>query len=75
MQVQQRGSHGVMGTLKPYHVVNNLFELTALKGSRDPKSLGTSARARATRRNFHYIIFVFNEDDRALQEKVINKVK
>ena len=32
-------------TLKPYHMLKNLFELIALKGHRDRKTLGMSACA------------------------------
>ena len=31
------------GTLKPYHVLKNLFELAAVEGDRDGKTLGASA--------------------------------
>ena len=43
MQVQWWGYHEVVGTLKPCHMLNNLFELIALKGSGDAKTLGASA--------------------------------
>ena len=32
MQVQWWGYHEVVGTLKPYHMLKNFFELLALKG-------------------------------------------
>ena len=35
----------MIGTLKPYHMLNNLFELIAHKGSGDEKTLGPSAHA------------------------------
>ena len=43
-------SGGVAGTLKPYHVLMDLFELIPLKDGGDTKTLGAStcARARAT---------------------------
>ena len=34
-----------LGILKPYHMLNNLFKLIALKGSEEPKTLGASTRA------------------------------
>ena len=37
----------MVGTLKPYHLLKNLFELVALKGSLDAKTLGASAHAQA----------------------------
>ena len=30
----------MVGTLKPYHMLNNLFESTALKGDGDGKKIG-----------------------------------
>ena len=45
MQVQWWGYHEVVGTLKPYHMLKNLFELIALKGSGDAKTWGASAYA------------------------------
>ena len=38
------GGSTVVGILKPYHLLKNLFELTAFKGSGDAKALGASAR-------------------------------
>ena len=37
MQVQLWGYHEVVGLLKPYYMLKNLFELIALIGSRDAK--------------------------------------
>ena len=34
--------HEVVGILKPYHMLENLFELIALKGNWDGKTLGMS---------------------------------
>ena len=45
MQVQWWGYHEVTGTIKPYHMLKYLFELIALKGSGDTKTLGTSTHA------------------------------
>ena len=45
MQVQCWGYHEVVETLKPYHMLNNLFELIALKGHWDTKTLGARAHA------------------------------
>ena len=39
--------HEVVGTLKPYNMLKNLFELILLKGNRDGKILGARARTRA----------------------------
>ena len=36
----------VAGTLKLYHMLKNLFELIAIKGNGDRKTLSTSAHAR-----------------------------
>ena len=36
----------VVGTLKLYHMLKNLFEIIAIKGNGDRKTLGTSAHAR-----------------------------
>ena len=41
--------HEVVGTLKAYYMLRNLFELIALKGSGDAKTLGTSAWAQRSR--------------------------
>ena len=49
MQVQWWGTMkwlDVVGRLKPYHMLKKLFELIALKGNGDEKTLDTSARAR-----------------------------
>ena len=35
----------MVGTLKPYHMLKNLFELIELKGSGEVKPLGTSTCA------------------------------
>ena len=43
MPVQWWGHHEVMGTLKPYHKLKNLFELIALKGGGDTKTFGTNS--------------------------------
>ena len=43
MQVQWY--HEVVGTLEPYHMLKNSFELTALKYGRDAKTLGSSTCA------------------------------
>ena len=43
--VSMVGYHEVIGTLKPYHMLKNLFELLAHKGSADAKTLGTSTHA------------------------------
>ena len=64
MQIQWLGYHKVVGTLKPYLVQKNLFELFALIGGKYVKTLGTNARdisrviacTRATWWNFHYLI-------------------
>ena len=45
MQVQWWGYHEVVGSLKPYHMLKNLFELLALKGDEDGKTLGVSTHA------------------------------
>ena len=42
MQVQCWGYHEVVGTLKPYHMLKNLFEFIALKGGGDVENLGTN---------------------------------
>ena len=42
MQVQWWGYHGVVGTLKPCHMLKNLFELIALKDDGYRKTLGAS---------------------------------
>ena len=47
MQVQWWGYHEVVGTLKPYFMLKNLFELIALKGDGDGTTLGASACAQA----------------------------
>ena len=53
-------------TLIPYHILKKLFELTALKGDGDRKTLGISAHARVCGLkllptviwwNFHYLLF------------------
>ena len=36
-----------MGTLKPYHILKNLFELIALKDGGNTKTLGASTYAQA----------------------------
>ena len=43
MLVQWWGYHEVVGTLKPYHMLKNLFELIALKGGGDAKTFGTNS--------------------------------
>ena len=45
MQVQWWGYHEVVGTLKHYQMLNNLFELIALKGDQDGETLGASTCA------------------------------
>ena len=45
MQVEWWGYHEVVGILKPYHMIKNLSEVIALKGSRDRKTLRTNAHA------------------------------
>ena len=47
MHVQWWGYHEVVGTLKPYYMLKNLFELILLKDNRDGKTLGARARTRA----------------------------
>ena len=42
MQVQCWGYHEVVGQLKPYHMLKNLFEFIALKDNGDGKTLGTN---------------------------------
>ena len=37
------GYYEVVGTLKPYHMLKNLFELIELKGDGDAITLGTRA--------------------------------
>ena len=45
MQVHLWGYHDVVGTFKPYYGLKNLFEIIALKGDGDRKTLGMSTHA------------------------------
>ena len=45
MQFQWQGYHEVVGIFKPYHMLKNLFELIALKGGGNAKTLGASTHA------------------------------
>ena len=47
MQVHWWEYHEVVGTLKPYHILKNLFELIALKDKGDGVALSPTASARA----------------------------
>ena len=42
MQIQWWGYHELLRTLKPYHMLKNLFEIIAIKDDGDGKTLGTS---------------------------------
>ena len=46
MHVQWWEYQEVVGTLKPYYMLKNLFELILLKDNRDGKTLGARARTR-----------------------------
>ena len=56
MQIQWWGYDEVVGTLKPYLMQKNLFELFTLTDDGHGKTL--SASARATWWNMHYLIFI-----------------
>ena len=45
MHVHLWGYHDVVGTFKPYYELKNLFEIIALKGDGDRKTLGMSTHA------------------------------
>ena len=69
MQVQCWRYHEVVGTLKHYCMLENLFELITLKGNDYEKALGTNACVHCYRLhlhvlailwNFHYLIFCLN---------------
>ena len=42
----------MVGTLKPYYMLKNLFELILLKDNRDGKTLGARARTRTRTRTY-----------------------
>ena len=73
MQVQWLEYHEVVGTVKPYHMQKNLFELFALTDSRDAKTEGTISCAKEPPLwNFHNIKLVVNW---SLKQRILDSLR